>query len=91
MPARVTKNNSGNNSYFANGQNNVICDRTGFKVKSGDTRREWNGLVVRKESFERRQPLDLLQSIPDDQSPAVSRPDTDPVFLSAGEVKASDL
>ncbi len=42
---------------YAPGESNVICDRTGFQIKSSDARREWDGTVVRKESFDKKHPL----------------------------------
>lgn len=58
------------------------CDRTGFKVKASHTQREWNGLIVRRDSWEPRHPQDYLRARPD--HPAV--PDPRPVenlFLSS--------
>lgn len=55
-------------TYYRHGDFNVICDRTGFKVKASDTRIEWNGLRVRKESYEPRHPQDFVRGRRDDQS-----------------------
>ena len=46
-------------TYYRKGDANVICDRTGFKIKKSQARKEWNNLLVRKESWEPRQPLDF--------------------------------
>lgn len=78
-------------SYFKLGTNNVICDRTGFKIKATQSSREWNNSVVRDQSFEERQPMDFLRGLPDHQAPKVSRPGTSDRFLTPGEVKPSDL
>lgn len=91
MTARVTRSPKGRSNYLKKGSNNVICDRTGFKIKSDEGMYEWNGLFVRKESFERRQPQDLIRGFPDRQQPEVSRPGGDDVFLSIGDVTADDL
>lgn len=91
MPARTTQKKRGRANYLAKGQNNVICDRTGFKYKSGDVREEWNGLIVGKDQWEARQPQDFVTSVPDNQSPAVSRPGGADRFLTTNEVKPSDL
>lgn len=90
MPAKVTRQ-EGRANYKKPGTNNVICDRTGFKMKSDDCRLEWNGLLVRKKSWERRQPQDLLKGFPDHQQPDISRPGTGDVFLAPNAVKPEDL
>ena len=51
-----------------------ICDRTGFKIRSGKTKKEWNGRIVRKESWEPRQPQDLVRGIADYQAVPEPRP-----------------
>lgn len=90
MPAKVTRK-SGRANYLKKGDNNVICDITGFKMKASDCRKTWDGFFVRKESWERRQPQDLLRGFPDRQQPNVSRPGTEDVFLAPNEVKPEDL
>jgi len=85
------RNRRGNANYLLKGSNNVICDRTGFKVKAERVKKEWNGLYVRKESWERRQPQDLLRGFPDPQQVAINRPGTGDRFLAVGEVTADDL
>ena len=91
MPARFTDRKRGRANFQRIGSNNVICDRTGFKMKVEDCRYEWNGLFVRKESFEHRQPQDLLRGFPDDQSVRNSRPGGPDVFISSTDVTADDL
>jgi len=78
-------------THFVDGAHNVICDRTGFKVKSTDTRKEWNGRVVRNKSFEERQPQDLLRSVKDRQRVDDPRPEGTDTFLTTNQVQASDL
>jgi hypothetical protein len=90
MPARSGKRDSDHNTYV-HGTNNVICDRTGFKRKATDCSFEWNGLFVWNEVWEERHPQDLIRGFPDDQSPDVSRPDGELVFIDANSVKAEDL
>lgn len=51
-----------------------ICDRTGFKVRAGRTRKEWTGRIVRTKSFEMRQPQDLVRGVPDWQAVPDPRP-----------------
>jgi len=59
---------------YVHGAHNVICDRSGFKVKSTDVRKEWNRSVVRKEDFEHRHPQDFVRGVRDDQSVPDPRP-----------------
>ncbi len=63
--------------YFAAGQWNAICDRCGFKKKSGQLRKEWTGLRVCSECWEPRNLQDFVRGKRDDQSIPWSRPDED--------------
>jgi hypothetical protein len=56
---------------------NVICDVCGFKFKSGDVKKRWDGLYVCKEDYEQRHPMDFMKGFPDDQTVPYSRPDTE--------------
>ena len=73
------------------GDANAICDRSGFKVKKSELRREWNGLYVRKDMWEPRQPQDFVKGRPDKQSIDNPRPEQADTFLSAGDVTIEDL
>lgn len=90
MPARV-----GNKKKYANylkkGDNNTICDRSGFKIKASEGKYEWNGLFVSKEFWEERQPQDLIRITADRMQVDVSRPEGTDNFLTVNEVKPSDL
>jgi hypothetical protein len=78
-------------NYYLPGAHNVICDRTGFKIKSTQARKEWTGRVVRVESWEPRHPQDFLRSFQDDQSVPDPRPRPADRFLADNEVTADDL
>ena len=80
-----------NPDYFAPGDYNVICDRTGFKVKASECEMEWNGLFVRKLSWEPRHPQDFIKGKVDDQTVAVSRSVGDDVFTVGNGPDADDL
>lgn len=69
----------------------VRCDRTGFRVLASDTRMEWNGLRVRKQSWEARHPQDTIRARPDDPSVPNPRSGGEDRFLATNEVSASDL
>lgn len=73
------------------GQNKLICDRTGFVIKTSEAKKEWNGQVVRRESYEERHPQDTIRAVKDDQTPEIVRSEADWNFLSDNEVTADDL
>ena len=81
----------GKADYYADGQHNKICDRTGFKIKSSDARKEWNNFTVRQESWEQRQPQDLIRSRPDRQQVPDPRTEQTDSFVGTNEVKPEDL
>jgi hypothetical protein len=73
------------------GDYNVICDRTSFKKKASECEMEWNGLFVRDQSFETRQPMDLIRAFPDPQAVPLPRPGNADVFIDVGDVTPGDL
>lgn len=81
----------GKADYYAPGDFNRLCERTGQKVKASNTRKEWNNRIVRTESWEPRQPQDLIRSRPDNQQVADPRTEPADVFATTNEVKAEDL
>ena len=91
MPARNINKNRGRANFFKLGDNNIIDDRSGFKIKASTSKQEWNGHIVGENLWEARQPLDLLRGLPDMQSAQIVRPGNPNVFLTKTEVKASDL
>lgn len=66
---------------FAPGDHNIICDRTGQKIKRSEARKEWNNMIVRKRSWEPRHPQDLLRSRPDRQQVPDPRSESTDVFF----------
>lgn len=91
MPARNINKNRGRANFYRHGDNNIIDDRSGFKIKASTGEFEWNGHFVGRDQWEKRQPLDLLRGFPDQQAAAVSRPGNPDIFLSIGEVDPNDL
>ena len=57
------------------------CDRTGFRVRAEDTRKEWNGLMVSDRVWEARHPQDLVRGAHDDQTVPEARPEMVTNFL----------
>lgn len=91
MPARNMKKNRGRANFYKHGDNNIIDDRTGFKIKASSSRQEWNGFIVDADQWEKRQSLDLLRGFPDRQEAAINRPGSPDTFLTIGDVTSEDL
>lgn len=82
---------SGPSDFYKPGSFNRICDRTGFKIKAGRTKREWNNLIVRTPSWERRHPQDFLRAFPDHQQVENARTDQESLFVGTNEVTTTDF
>lgn len=63
-------------SKFASGKNSyAISDRSGFRYRYKDMRREWNGLLVGRDEFEAKQPqLGPFRKVIDAQALRDARP-----------------
>lgn len=81
----------GKADHFRPGDFNRICDITGFKVKASDTREQWDGLIVRKESWDFRHPQDFVKGKRDKQSVSRARPEGVDQFLDPTDVTPDDL
>jgi len=66
---------------YKKGDYKVYCDRTGFRVYASECKMQWDGLFVRKESWEPRQPQDFVKAKQDKQSVPIARPGSDPEFI----------
>lgn len=64
----------GRDLHYVPGSFYRVDDRTGFAQRAGRTRKEWTGLIVDEEVFERRQPQDLVKGVRDQQSVLDARP-----------------
>jgi len=64
----------GTELYYKPGSFYRICDRTGFATRAERTQREWQGLIVRREVFEPRQPQDFVRGVSDIQTVPYPRP-----------------
>jgi len=69
-------------SKFASGKNSfAISDRSGFRYRYKDMRKEWNGSLVGKDEFEPKQPqLGPFRKVIDAQALKDARPDVKAVF-----------
>lgn len=81
----------GRADFYEPGGYNCICDRTGFKLKRSQCRKEWNNLIVRKESWEARNAQDFIRARADRQQVPDPRTGGETIFLEVDEVKATDL
>lgn len=56
-------------SYYKPGCWNVICDACGFKRKSDEVRKRWDGFIVCSDTcWEPRHPQDFIRSRPDNSN-----------------------
>jgi hypothetical protein len=65
-----------------------ISDRSGVRYRLRDMRKEWNGLLVGKDEWERKQPqLEPIRASTDPQALFNPRPDQDAghVYVSVGD------
>lgn len=60
--------------HYVAGDYYRICERTGFKVRAGHTKKEWTNRYIREQSFEMRQPQDFVTGVRDDQTVFEPRP-----------------
>jgi len=58
----------GKKDYYNEGSWNVICDECGFKFKSHELRKRWDGFMVDKACWEPRHPQDFVKGVVDEQS-----------------------
>ena len=75
---------------FVSGQWNAICDRCGFKKKSGAMKVEWNGLRVCEQCYEPRQPQDMVRARVDKQTVPWTRSEGADEFITT-PVSRDDL
>lgn len=64
----------GRDYFYKPGSNYILDDRTGFRVRVENSRRQWDGLQVRTQSFENRNAQDFVRGVRDDQTVAIARP-----------------
>ncbi len=67
----------------------TICMRSGFRVKANELREEWNGTLVRAESYENRHPQDMVRARAELLTGSI-RPESDDVFITT-DIQPSDL
>lgn len=68
-----------------------ICDLSGTVVRASNTVKLWNGLIVRRDWYEARNPQDFVRGVSDHQIVPDPRPEAPDTFLSPNQVTADDL
>jgi hypothetical protein len=63
------------------GEWNAICKVCGFKFKSSEMRKRWDGLMVCKEDYETRNPQDFIRAPKEDTSVPWTRPEKPDTFI----------
>jgi hypothetical protein len=58
----------GRDYFYKPGSFYRLCDRTGFRYRAEATRKQWDQLIVRGQSWEARQPQDFVRGVRDDQT-----------------------
>lgn len=66
---------------YRSGDWNLICDRSGRKIKASEARREWTGAIVHYSEFEERHPQDFVRGRADRQAVPFARPEPDDEFV----------
>ena len=64
------------------GRHLVVCDTSGEEVWDDEVRRQWNGLLVRKQSWDPQHPQERIRVRPERGAVFPTRPVPDPVYLS---------
>ena len=73
------------------GDNYVICEVTGLKVRVSETCRRWDNAIVIKSQCEPRHPQEFVRGVKERISARVSRPEQADNFLGTNEVTAESL
>jgi hypothetical protein len=72
----------GKSDYYSKGDYNCLCDICGFKFKSSNLRRRWDGYMVCPKDFEYRHPQDYVRGVKDTQNLPWTRPEPPDTFTS---------
>jgi len=69
----------------------VICDRSGFKAWRSECRKEWDGKLVLKRFWRRRNPLDFPSLVVPTTPIADPRPEGTDQFVTVNQITAANL
>lgn len=70
---------------------NAICDECGFKFKSNQLKKRWDGAMTCKECWEPRHPQDYIKSVPDRQAVPWVRSVQADTFITAAPADPDSL
>ena len=76
-------------NYYVPGAWNVHCDVCGFKFKSTEIRKRWDGLMVCKQDWETDHPQKYLRVNEDRQTVPYVRKQSDDTFIQSCELWTS--
>jgi hypothetical protein len=68
-----------------------ICEVCGFKYRSTQTSKRWDGLIVCREDFETRHPQDFVRGLTDRQNVPDPRPEPAHIFVGPTEAIMDEL
>jgi len=77
-------------NYYVSGDNNLICDVCGKKMKAFEAKQRWDGFVVCSDDYEQRQPLDFIRARQDKISVSLTRPEPTDTFVSVTYLDTSN-
>ena len=69
----------------------VIDDISGFKIRSSDAVKQWDGLLVHRDHADIRNPQDFVRGRKDRQTVPDARPELADVFIGPGEQLMTEL
>lgn len=70
-----------NDLFYRPGSFNLICDVCGKKVKADEAKHRWDGLIVCKDDWELRHPLDFIKARVDKIIVPYARPRPPDIFV----------
>jgi len=71
-------------NYYTSGEWNLICDVCSKKIKAGEAKKRWDGLIVCPSDFEHRHPQDYIRAKTDKITVPFTRPRPPDLFVDDG-------
>jgi len=81
----------GKKDHLELGNWNAMCDVCGFKFKTSELRRRWDGYMVCEADYEQRHPQDLIRLRPERQAVPWARPPATDTFVTVAPVDPDSL
>ncbi len=87
------KSTSRNRTYYKQGDYNVICHISGFKLKRSETRRDWKGLLINTlfGDWSTRHPQDFIPASLDKQRVNDPNPETADIEVEPNTITKDNL